>query len=211
MHARSFSWFHGPLLFFSVFSVVTVVCAGVDKFPQRTEDARTLLPDVQEIRFGYAQWEEDGGPELREATASYSRGFAGGLELGLGLPWVDSDPSQGKANQGLGDLRLYGELSILEFIFSDIEKPVDGISLALTLHMEGLESDKDLGRHDKTSEFTMNWMKDLRKCIAHVSFGWPGTTMTSSAPASDPPAFLFRPGSNQRRGRTSPWSGRRRY
>ncbi len=155
------------LLVFSVWG------AGVDEFPQKTEDGWTLPPRATQLRCGGAFWEEDDGPEVQEYVLSYSRGFEGGFELGAGLPFIASDPPAGDSQTGFSDLRLYAEVDIGQHLFFEWESPVDALSFSFAFYPRFGRSAKKFEIYDRTAEVTLNTTQDLEahEVAIHGNFG----------------------------------------
>lgn len=145
--------------------------ADVDEFPMKTEDGWVLAPRTQRLRFGAAFWEEDGGPEIQEYAASWARGFDGGFELGVALPYVFSDPEVASDEDGVSDLRLHAEFDLGRHLFFEWENPVDALSAAFTYFPRFGKSPRRFELYDRTFETSLSASKDMEWAVGHGSLG----------------------------------------
>ncbi len=145
--------------------------AGIDDLPQKTEDGWTLASGAQRLRFGMAFWEEDDGPKVQEYVGSWSRGFDGGIELGLALPYLSSDPETASSDQGFSDLRLHAEFDIGRHLFFEWENPVDALSVNLTYFPKFGKSARRFEVHDKAFETSLAASQDMEWAVGHGNLG----------------------------------------
>lgn len=151
--------------------VLFPLLAGVDEFPQKTEDGWTLASGAQRLRFGMAFWEEDNGPRIQEYVGSWARGFDGGIELGIAFPYVASDPETADSDSGFSDFLLHAEFDIGRHLFFEWENPADALSVNLTYFPKFGKSARRLEIHDKAFETALVASRDMEWAVGHANLG----------------------------------------